>query len=117
MEFGDATGAMSALTLEERAGMHVGKELGRQSAVGGGEALFTSGDTLVLASPVEGTSVGDLRGLESTLPKIGGTRGLAPLLPTLLPARGLDRESVRYALGPASYRAMGGNAAGGGSRV
>lgn len=108
MEFGDATGAFSALTLELRPGMRLSKELGRLSAVGGGEALFTSGDTLVLASPVEGTTAGELRALEATLPKIGGPRGLPPLLPTLLPGKGLDRDSERYALGPASYQAIGG---------
>ena len=74
----------------------------------GGEALFTSGDTVVLASPSEEAAVADLRALEGMLPKIGGPRGLAPLLPTLLPVRGLDRESARYVLGPASYAAVGG---------
>ena len=108
MEFSDATGAFSAFTLELRPGMRLGQDLGRASAVGSGEALFTSGDTIVLASPVDGTAVGDLRALEITLPKIGGPRGLPPLLPTLLPAKGLDRDSERYALGPASYGQMGG---------
>lgn len=108
MEFGDATGASSALTLELRPGMRLGKELGHLSAVGGGEALFTAGDTLVLASSVEASTVGDLRPLEAALPKIGGPRGLPPLLPTLLPAKGLARDSERYALGRASYQAMGG---------
>ncbi len=108
MEFGDATGAFSAMTLLLRPGMRLGKDLGRVSAVGGGEALFTSGDTVVLASPVEGTAVGELRALELTLPKIGGPRGLPPLLPTLLPAKGLDLNSERYALGPVSYQQMGG---------
>ena len=108
MQFADATGAFSALTLELRPGMRGGQSLGRESAVGNGEALFYAGDTLVLASPVAGTQVGDLRALEATLPKIGGPRGQPPLLPTLLPAKGLDRDSVRYALGPRSYQAMGG---------
>jgi hypothetical protein len=42
------------------------------------------------------------------LPKVGGPAGIAPMLPTLLPEKGIDAESVRYALGPASYGAMGG---------
>jgi hypothetical protein len=42
------------------------------------------------------------------LPKALGTTGIAPLLPSLLPAKGLDPESVRYALGPQSYQATGG---------
>ena len=42
------------------------------------------------------------------LPKVGGSAEIAPMLPTLLPTKGLDAESLRYALGPAGYRAMGG---------
>ena len=42
------------------------------------------------------------------LPKVGGTKGLAPLLPTYLPAKGLETDSVKYALGPVGYQAMGG---------
>ena len=42
------------------------------------------------------------------LPKIGGRKGLAPLLPTMLPAAGVEAASLRYALGPVGYAAMGG---------
>ena len=42
------------------------------------------------------------------LPKVNGSAGIAPMLPTLVPAKGMDAESLRYALGPAGYRAMGG---------
>jgi hypothetical protein len=42
------------------------------------------------------------------LPKVGGTKGLPPLLPTYLPAKGLERDSVKYALGPVGYQAIGG---------
>jgi len=41
------------------------------------------------------------------LPKVGGSAALAPLLPTLLPEKGLDADSVKYALGPVGYQAMG----------
>ena len=44
----------------------------------------------------------------SALPKIGGPKGLAPLLPTYLPAKGLEPETVKYAVGPVGYQAMGG---------
>ena len=43
---------------------------------------------------------------ETRLPKIAGPKGLSPVLPTYLPAKGLDRETVKYALGPVSYEAM-----------
>jgi hypothetical protein len=33
---------------------------------------------------------------------------MAPLLPTLVPAKGFEAETVKYALGPAGYAAMGG---------
>jgi hypothetical protein len=33
---------------------------------------------------------------------------LAPLLPSLMPAKGFDTDSVKYALGPVGYSAMGG---------
>ena len=49
-----------------------------------------------------------LRTVETGLPKVGGPKGLPPLLPTYLPAKGLVKDSERYALGPASYQAMGG---------
>ena len=39
---------------------------------------------------------------------MGGPKAIPPLLPTLVPERGLERDSVRFALGPVSYEAMGG---------
>jgi hypothetical protein len=55
-----------------------------------------------------GLRPGDLAALEVSLPKAMGATALAPLLPTLLPVKDLDAESVKYALGPAGYQAMGG---------
>jgi hypothetical protein len=49
-----------------------------------------------------------LNELETHLPKVGWTKGLAPLLPTYLPAKGLERETIQYALGPVGYKAQGG---------
>ena len=108
MEFGDATGAYSAFTLWLRPGMKIGKDLGVHSASGIGEVLFEEGVTTVIA---QGASAGDvpaLRLLAARLPKVGGTKGLAPLLPKYLPVKGLQADTVRYALGPAGYNAMGG---------
>jgi hypothetical protein len=48
-----------------------------------------------------------LKTVQVGLPKIGGTKGLPPLLPTYLPAQSLKRETVKYALGPAGYQAIG----------
>ncbi len=48
-----------------------------------------------------------LKTVQVGLPKIGGTKGLPPLLPTYLPAKGLQRDTVKYALGPLGYQAIG----------
>ena len=47
-----------------------------------------------------------LKTVEVGLPKVGGTKGLSPLLPTYLPAKGLQKDSVKYAVGPLGYQAM-----------
>jgi hypothetical protein len=49
-----------------------------------------------------------LKTIEVGLPKIGGPRALAPQLPTYLPEKGLEKDTVKYSLGPAGYQAMGG---------
>jgi hypothetical protein len=48
-----------------------------------------------------------LKTVQVGLPKIGGTKGLPPLLPTYLPPKGLERETIKYAVGPLGYEAMG----------
>jgi hypothetical protein len=48
------------------------------------------------------------RDLIEHLPKVGGPAGIAPPLPELLPVKGLDADSLRYALGPVSYRETSG---------
>ena len=107
-EFGDATGAYSAFSLGLHPGMRVGKDVGVQSALGGGAVLFQEGDTLVRAEPASVADLPELRQISVGLPKLSGPRGFQPLLPTYLPEKGLDRSSVRYAVGPAQYAAMGG---------
>ena len=107
-EFGDATGAYSAFSLGLHPGMRVGKEVGVQSALGDGGVLFQEGDTLVRAEPASAADLPELRQISVGLPKVSGPRGFQPLLPTYLPEKGLDRNSVRYALGPSQYAVMGG---------
>jgi hypothetical protein len=109
-EFGDATGAFAAYTYLRKptdrpvTGLHLGKE-----AVEDGDAvLLWDGRTVVLAEFHGERRIADLQDLIPMLPKIGGPKGLAPLLPTLLPTKGLEPETLKYALGPASYQAMGG---------
>ncbi len=108
VEFNDATGAYSAFTLALRPGLKLGKEIGAATAIGDGGVLFETGSSLALAFPATSADVSDLTKLANTLPKIGGPRSQPPLLPTFFPAKGLATDSLRYALGPASYAAMGG---------
>jgi hypothetical protein len=108
VEFGDRTGAYSAFTLAERPDMRVAKDVGSSDAVGDGAVLFTTGDTVVLASPATNADVPALKELAKMLPKVTGSRGVAPLLPGYVPREHLAPSGLRYALGPESYAAEGG---------
>jgi hypothetical protein len=119
-QFGDATGAVSAFTYLRKPDSRMilsgdGKIGAETAASNGGSIIFRSGTTVVVAdaSRAGAPATSDLHRLETTLPKIGGPKSQAPLLPTLLPEKGLDLESVRYALGPVGYHAMGGVLPGG----
>lgn len=113
-QFVDASGASSAFTFlrrpESRLVMVKADKIGAAMAASGADYIFLSGATVVVAdaSKAGAPVVNDLRGLETTLPKIGGPKAQLPLLPTLLPTKGLDLETLRYALGPVGYQAMGG---------
>jgi hypothetical protein len=48
-----------------------------------------------------------LKTVQVGLPKVGGTKGLSPLLPTYLPKQGLEPDTIKYAVGPVGYQAMG----------
>ena len=93
-QFVDATGAVAAYDYL------------RKSA----PTVVRSGVSVVVAnlkgSPTSTEAL--LRTVETGLPKVGGPKGMSPLLPTYLPAKGLEKGSERYALGPGSYKAMGG---------
>jgi hypothetical protein len=113
-QFVDATGAYSAFTYLRGPAMKnlpEDKRIGKGTAsTGAGEYLVLSGTTVVraTASKARPTTVEELREMAVTLPKVGGPKGLSPLLPTYLPEKGLQADSVRYALGPVGFQAMGG---------
>ncbi len=113
-QFVDATGAFSAFTFLRGPAMKdlpADKRIGKGTATtGGGEYLVLSGTTVVraTASKARPAIVDELREMAVTLPKVGGPKGLSPLLPTYLPEKGLQTDSVRYALGPIGFQAMGG---------
>ncbi|HWW22640.1 MAG TPA: DUF6599 family protein [Edaphobacter sp.] len=113
-QFVDATGAYSAFTYLRGPAMKdlpADKRIGKGTAsTGGGDFLVLSGTTVVKAtvSHVRPTTVDELKQLAAMLPKVGGPRGLSPLLPTYLPEKGLQADSVKYALGPVGFQTMGG---------
>ena len=108
IEFGDRTGAYSAFTLAVRPEMRVSREVGSSSAAGDGAVMFTTGDTLVLATPATEADLPALKELAKVLPKVTGSRGVAPLLPSFVPEEHLVPSGMRYALGPETYAAEGG---------
>jgi len=110
-KFGDVSGAVAAFDYFRRPWPLGAAKVGDESAPGSGdEIVFRSGLNVVRESfNLHGEHVGSLLGeLIEHLPKATGTTALAPLLPSMLPAKGLEADSVRYALGPAGYQAMGG---------
>lgn len=109
-QFGDTTGAFSAFTyLRGPSDRPVGGvKLGNEAVERGDSVLIWNGPTVVEAEFHGGRRVADLTDLVAVLPKVGGPKGQPPLLPTLLPTKGLERETLRYALGSAGYEAMGG---------
>lgn len=119
LQFNDATGARSAFTYYLKSGARFLKpdERGAQevAVVGDRSLLLLQTVVLIVDQNIE-TSRDAARmagALAGTMPKISGPRSQAPLLPTLVPSKGLVAGSERYALGPASYKAMGGTLADG----
>jgi hypothetical protein len=109
-QFYDATGAVAAYTYirtpEDRPAPQL--KLGADASMDSKELHFREDATLIVTDYKEGVRASDLAALTVALPKAIGPTATAPLLPTLLPAKGLDANSVRYALGPAGYATMGG---------
>jgi hypothetical protein len=108
-QFIDVSGAIAAYDYFAKPGMR-SEKLGDVAASSGDELLIRSGKNLVVEhwrvrreemAPVT-------RDLIGRLPKALGNAGLSPLLPTMLPAKELDAASVKYALGPNGYQAIGG---------
>jgi len=107
--FVDASGAVAAYDYFKKPGMRPEK-LGDDALWNEDELLLRSGANVVVGRfKLDHAAVLALtRELIVHLPKVGGPAGIAPLLPTLLLEKGMDAESLRYALGPAGYTQMGG---------
>ena len=108
-EFSDATGAYSAFTYYRQPQMHA-ESIGSEAAAAGDHFVFWTGATVVdatFAHPAK-DETGMLTALAAALPKVHGGEGVPPSLPHYLPPAGLGAETVKYAIGPAAYAAMGG---------
>ena len=109
-EFTDATGAFAAYTSLRLGGQPVHHGVNPTEFEKPGELVFLDGTSVVRAkaSLYPESQAALLGSIDTALPKVGGRRGLAPLVPTLFPAAGFDPSTLRYAVGPLGYAAMGG---------
>ncbi len=115
LQFGDATGAVASYTYLRghdltEAPADPSRRGNTNVATAGGRAILREGPSLLVAQSSTGAALSsaELFALANVLPKLSGPAGLPPLLPTYLPATGLLRRTVEYAVGPAGYRAEGG---------
>jgi hypothetical protein len=107
-QFGDVSGAVSAFDyFRSTEKGRVDRRLGDAASVDRQGVVFRSGADVVREDFDRGGEA-LMQELIVHLPKVSGPAALSPLLPTYLPAKGLETESVRYALGPAGYEAMSG---------
>ena len=108
----DATGAFSAYTYFRQGGRPVHPVVGSsaETELPGGELVLLSGVNVVRvqAKDTPAATASLLTQILAGLPKVTGRKSLAPLLPTLFPKAGYDESGLRYALGPVTYKAMGG---------
>ena len=110
-QFFDVSGAYAAFCFSRSQGFNLpGKKIGGATASGPDGILFQSGINLVVALFDKATPrvPALLDDLIPHLPKAAGPASHPPLLPTYLPEKSLAPGSLRYALGPAAYTAMGG---------
>ena len=108
VQFKDASGALSAFSTLAQPGMHEISGLGIRAQEGEGGVMFAQGTSLAVAFPASAGDVPALKALADVMPKPVGSQGMLPLLPSLLPSKGLQPATVRYALGARSFMAEGG---------
>lgn len=109
MRFPDATGAYGAYTFYRQPGMEH-EAIGNGGARAANRVIFWSGVTVVEAT-FHHPAADEERAMDALarkLPAAVGSQAVAPTLPLYLPAQGLDRSTVRYAIGPAAYAQGGG---------
>lgn len=109
MQFVDATGAYGAFTFYRKPEMHPG-DIGRETGAANNEIVFWTSTTFVdaTAAHIGPEERAALKALAAVLPKNAGPEGVPPSLPRYLPAEGLDKSSMHYAIGPDAYMKTGG---------
>jgi hypothetical protein len=110
-QFVDASGAYAAFCANRRPNAPPPTKRIGEATVSGSEGLeFQSGVNLIIARfDLPAAQLNTLMAnLIAHLPKVAGPAGQQPLLPTYVPEKGLVSGSIRYALGPSAYAAMGG---------
>jgi hypothetical protein len=109
-KFGDTTGAYSAFTFLTTPEFRpvTGVDLGMSALQNKDSVLIWYGPTVVKATFHGGKQLAELKDLVAVLPKIAGPKGQPPLLPTFVPAKNLEPQTLKYALGSTGYEAMGG---------
>lgn len=113
MRFRDATGAYGAFTFYRDPAMQP-KTVGDNAAASAGVFLVQSSASLVIARATglgltgnaahPGIDLGTaMQALVQGLPKLGGPEAVIPALPGLMPAEGLEKQTLHYTIGPAGY--------------
>jgi hypothetical protein len=103
--FADATGAYGAFTFYRKPGMKP-LTIGNGAAGDAHEVVFWVGTTVIDAT--FDSRAPSFKALAASLPVATGSNSIAPTLPGYLPVNGLDKTTVCYAIGPASYARSGG---------
>ena len=101
--FEDASGAYGAFTYYQTPEM-LEEKIGGQAASLNNRVLFFQGNVLVDAvfDQVNAMSAADLRALAGMLPQPAGSARNLPTLRNYLPARGYEKNTAKYVLGPAA---------------
>ncbi len=107
LRFSDATGAFAAFTFYRAPAMQP-EALGQNAAAGPDLFLVQQKNVLVMARRIAGASHPDaeraaLASLLAGMLTTNGPEGVLPTLPGLLPADGFEKQTLHYAVGPASY--------------
>ena len=107
LRFADATGAFAAFTFY-RDPTAQPEALGQNAVATSSAVLAQQSNILLVGRRISGTA--PIAGLRAStivllpgLPKASGPEGVLPTLPALLPADGLQKQTVHYAIGPAGY--------------